>query len=112
MLDIKTKEYNRCDLIELSGRINSQTSAELAAVLDSILESDRFNIVLEMGKVDFVSSAGLRVMIDVQKRCKRWNRGEVVLACVQPQIYDTLDLTGFVPLYAFFDSVTDAVGHF
>ena len=112
MIEITTKQFRRCDLVAVDGRVNSQTSSQVAEVFDSILEEDRFRIVFDMSKVDFVSSAGLRVMIDVQKTCKRWNRGEMVLACVQPRIYDTLDLTGLVPLFKFFDSVVDAVGHF
>lgn len=112
MIDITTKQFTHCDLVEISGRVNSQTSVQLAEALAAILDQDRFKIVLDMNKVDFVSSAGLRVIIDVQKTCKRWNRGEMVLTGVQPRIYDTLDLTGFVPLFKMFDSVVDAVGYF
>ena len=63
-----------------------------------------------MSGVEFLSSAGLRVLIDVQKTCKRWNRGELVLANVPQRIYETLDLAGFVPLFKFFDDVVEAVG--
>jgi len=58
------------------------------------------------------TSAGLRVLINTQKTCKRWNRGEVVLAQVPKRIYDALDLAGFVPLFKIFDDVTEAVGSF
>ena len=51
-------------------------------------------------------------MIDVQKTCKRWNRGEMVLANVPQRIYEALDLAGFVPLFKLFDDVVEAVGSF
>ena len=76
------------------------------------MDAERFNIVFDMAQVDFVSSAGLRVMIAVQKNSKKWNRGELVLVNVQERIYETLDLAGFVPLFQIFDDTVDAVGSF
>jgi len=59
-----------------------------------------------------MSSAGLRVLVNTQKNCKRFNRGEVVLASVPSNICASLDLAGFVPLFKIFDDVTAAVGYF
>ena len=93
-------------------RIDSQTAPQLAEVFDAITDADRFKIVFDMSGVEFLSSAGLRVLINVQKTCKRWNRGEVVLANVTQWIQETLDLAGFVPLFRFSDDVLEAVGSF
>ena len=68
--------------------------------------------MFDMSGVEFISSAGLRVMIDTHKTCRRWNRGQVVLASVPKRIYNALDLAGFIPLFKFFDDVTEAVGSF
>ena len=111
-MEITTKQFKHCDLIKATGRIDSQTAPQLAEALDVINEIDRFKIVFDMSGVGFVSSAGLRVMINVQKTCKRLNRGEMVLACVPQRIYEAFDLGGFVPLFKFFDEVVEAVGSF
>jgi anti-sigma B factor antagonist len=111
-MDISLSEYKHCDLVKASGRIDSETAPELAAAFEQIIEDGRFKIVFDMEDVDFISSAGLRVMINTQKTCKRFNRGELILANVPPNIYDAMDLVGFVPLFKFFDSTVDAVGHF
>jgi anti-sigma B factor antagonist len=65
-----------------------------------------------MESLDFISSAGLRVMINTQKSCKRYNRGEVVLAVVPSNIYSALDLAGFTTLFRIYDDVLTAVGNF
>ena len=111
-MEITVKQYKRCDLVAASGRVDSQTAPQLEATFQEISDENRFNLVFDMGGVDFVSSAGLRVMIAVQKTCKKWNRGELVLANVPERIYETLDLAGFVPLFQMFDNALDAVGHF
>jgi anti-sigma B factor antagonist len=111
-MEITTKEFKRCDLVQATGRIDSQTAPQLAEALDAITEAGRFRIVFDMSGLEFLSSAGLRVLINVQKTCKRWNRGELVLASVPERIKETLDLAGFIPLFRFSDDVVQAVGSF
>jgi anti-sigma B factor antagonist len=112
-MELTTNQYKACDLVKITGRIDSFTAPQLADALRAITDTGRFKVVLDLTDVNYVSSAGLRVMIDVQKTCKQTlNRGEVVLACVPQRIYETLDLAGFVPLFRFFDNVTTAVGSF
>lgn len=112
MLEITTTQFKRCDLVKATGRIDSHTAPQLADAFNAINEAGRFKIVFDMGDVDYISSAGLRVMINAQKACKRWNRGELVLANVAEQVYGALSLTGFVPLFNIYKDVTQAVGSF
>jgi anti-sigma B factor antagonist len=109
-MEVSTKQYKRCDLVTVSGRIDSATSSTLADALDAITNEGRFRIVLDLKDVDFMSSAGLRVLISTQKTCKP--RGEVVLAVVPERIYEALELAGFIPLFKFYDDVLDAVANF
>jgi anti-sigma B factor antagonist len=111
-MKLTTEQFKHCDLVKVAGRIDGQTAPQLAEALDAITGAERFKIVFDMSDVDFISSAGLRVLIDVQKTCKRWNRGQLVLAALPERIYETLDLTGFVPLFNIFDNVLHSVGSF
>lgn len=111
-MEVTTQQYKRCDVVAASGRVDSQTAPQLEAVFQEIHDAGRYNIVFDMQDIDFVSSAGLRVMIAVQKACKKWNRGQLVLVNVPQRIYETLDLAGFVPLFEIYDDMVDAVGSF
>ncbi|MBN1874042.1 MAG: STAS domain-containing protein [Anaerolineae bacterium] len=111
-LAVSTKNYKHCDLIEVEGRIDGSTAPDLAQALDVLTNDGRFKIVLDMSQVSFISSAGLRVLVEIQKRCKHLNRGELVLSAVPQRIYEALDLGGFIPLFQFFDDTLDAVGSF
>ena len=110
-MEITTTHYKHSDLVKVSGRVDSFTAPKLAEVMEATTESGRYKIVFDMSELEYMSSAGLRVLISTQKTCKRYNRGEVVLACVPQRIYDALDLAGFVPLFKFYDDVTAAVGN-
>lgn len=111
-MDVTVTNYKHCDVIKATGRIDSATASQLAEEMDDITNAGRYKIVFDMEDVEFMSSAGLRVLISTQKTCKRYNRGEVVLTMVPSRIYDALELAGFVPLFKFFDNLLDAVGNF
>jgi anti-sigma B factor antagonist len=111
-MEVTTEELRRCDVVTAMGRIDSQTAPQLEEAFRRITGAGRFRIVFDMSGVEFASSAALRAMIDAQKTCKRWNRGQVVLASVPQRIYETFELAGFVPLFKFFDDTTKAVGSF
>ncbi len=111
-MEIHNVEYKHCDLIEVSGRIDSSTAPELAEAIKKIMDAGRFKIVIDMSKLEFISSAGLRVLIATQKNCRRYNRGELVFAGISKYIMDVFELAGFTPLFKFFDDVVAAVGYF
>ncbi len=111
-MEVTTERLKRCDVVKAAGRIDSETAPQLEQAFRAITDDGRFRIVFDMGGVGFISSAGLRAMIATQKTCKRWNRGQLVLASVPQRIYETLDLTGFIPLFKLFDDAVKAVGSF
>jgi anti-anti-sigma factor len=80
--------------------------------------ADRFfffqdnKIVCDMSEVKSMASAGLRVLTSVQKTCKRYNRGKIVLTNVPKRVCESFELSGFAPLFKFFEDPLLAVGHF
>ena len=111
-MEVSTKKLRRCDLVVVKGRIDSDTVEKLSQALEAIKKAGRFKIVLSMRDVTYMSSSGLSELIDTQNTCKRWNRGELVLAEVPARIKEVLDLAGLTPLFAVYDHETDAVGSF
>ena len=111
-MEVTTKQFKHCDLLAVKGRVDSATSPKLSEALDAIAAEGRFKIVLDMATLEYMSSAGFRALIAAQRNCKRYNRGEVVLTQIPPTIKSALDLSGFTPLFKFFDDSTSAVGNF
>ena len=111
-MDITTTSYKHCTLVTASGRVDSLTAPKLGEEMDGLISDGQYKIVFDLSGVEYMSSAGLRVLISTQKTCKRYSRGELVLACVPQRIYEALELAGFIPLFKFFDDITAAVGSF
>lgn len=111
-MEVTTTEYKRCDLVKVDGRVDSSTAPQVEEALNAILEAGRYKIVFDMTDVNFMSSKGWWVLIDTQKKCKRYKRGEVVLVNVQENIKESLDLVGMGNYFKMYDDLTAAVGSF
>lgn len=111
-IKITTKEYKRVDLVQVNGRIDSSTAPQLEKTLQSIIDDGRFRIVVDMGGVEFMSSAGLRTLLSAVKQVHRFNRGDLRLASVQPKVKKAFELAGLDELFKFYDNDVDAVGSF
>jgi anti-sigma B factor antagonist len=111
-MEIKTTLMKRCVLFAVSGRVDSATSPDLQNTMNDVIEEGNYKLVLDLNEVDFISSAGLWVLVNAQKKCKRFNRGELVLAAVPQRIHNALDLAGFIPYFKIFEDATLAVGSF
>ena len=111
-MEITTAQYKHCDMVKVTGRIDSATAPKLAEALAKITDAGRFKIAIDLSGVQFLSSAGLRVLISTQKNCKRYNRGEVVLAAVPETIKSVFDLAGFISIFKILPDVPSAVGSF
>jgi anti-sigma B factor antagonist len=111
-MEAEVTAYKRCDVVKMSGRVDSNTAPILGKALNTVTEAGRYKIVFDMSEVNFMSSAGWWVLIDTQKTCRRYKRGELVLANVDSGIRASLDLVGMGSYFKIFDDVTSAVGSF
>jgi anti-sigma B factor antagonist len=111
-MEITVRPFEFYDLVIINGRIDSYTAPALSEQLNNITSKNRYKIILDLSDVVFVSSAGLRVFIDIQKICKKNNKGEVLLVTIPPRVYETLELAGFTPLFKFYDDVSSAAAAF
>jgi anti-sigma B factor antagonist len=109
---VKSTEYKRVDLVEVSGRIDSSTAPQLEQALKKIIKAGRFHIVVDLAETEFMSSAGLRALIAALKEVRRFNRGDLRLSGLSPKVKKAFDLAGFLELFQVFDNSVDAVGSF
>ena len=92
MLNIEKTLEGGALLIELSGRLDTTTAPELEnAIKDSI--DDLTDLTLNFEGLEYISSAGLRVLLSAQKKMN--NQGTMKVINVSPEINEIFDVTGF-----------------
>ena len=112
-MKIQIENMKRCELVTLSGEIDSASAPELEEKLVELIETGKRKLVLNFRDVTFISSAGINALLTAQvKARRRVPRGEVVISEIRPAMQDTLELVGLHHLFQFFDKDVDAVGSF
>ena len=86
------KKFSDVNTIVLSGRLDTVTAPQLEAELEKIL-SDSDALVLDMANLEYISSAGLRVILKAQKAMN--TQGTMKLIHVGESIMEVFDITGF-----------------
>ena len=77
------------------GRLDTMTSPQLDAELDNSLRGVS-ELVFDFAGLDYISSAGLRVLLKAQKAMNR--QGSMVIRNVSDEIRDIFDVTGFLDI--------------
>jgi anti-sigma B factor antagonist len=111
-MDAEIQEFKRCRLVKVKGRVDSSNAQEFQSVMESLTDEGNYKLVLDMADITFLSSRGWWVLVQTQKNCKRYNRGELVLANIRNDIRESLDLVGLNLYFKIFDDTTGAVGFF
>ena len=92
MLKINQTRNEKKVTVELEGRLDTNTAPELEAAFGEILEGVE-SLVLDFEKLEYVSSAGLRVLLSAQKTMAK--QGEMKLVHVNETIGESFEVTGF-----------------
>jgi len=112
-MNIITQEMKRCELVAVSGRIDSSTAPELEKVLMDLVEQGKKNIVVNLRNTDYISSAGMKALLWALMKVRRMiPAGDVVISEIQPKLKETFELIGFTHLFKFYGEDVEAVGSF
>ena len=112
-MEIKTEALNRCELITVSGRIDSYTAPDLEKALLGLIETGQKSIAVNLSDTDFISSAGLKALLSAQMKVRKMiPPGEVVISEIKPELRESFNLVGFDRLFMFYDQDLHAVGSF
>ena len=95
MLNIKTNLEEERLIVALEGRLDTTTAPELESCLQESI-SDVKELVMDFEKLDYISSAGLRVLLSTQKVMNQ--QGSMKLCHVNESIMEILEVTGFVDI--------------
>ena len=81
--------------LKVSGRLDTQTAPELEKELDGVLPGLK-ELTFDMADLEYVSSAGLRVILKAQKAMN--TQGSMKLTGVNDSIMEVFDITGFLDI--------------
>ena len=90
---LKTNQTDTAMNFDLQGRIDTVTAPEVEAVLNEVPASVK-EVVLSFKELDYISSAGLRVLLSAHKKM-RGQGGKLVITDANEVIQEIFEVTGF-----------------
>jgi anti-sigma B factor antagonist len=102
---------NQISIIKVGGYIDTTTSSELERALDSLLKQGRFFLIVDLGNVDYISSAGWGIFISEIKSIRE-NGGDLKLVRMVPDVYEIFELLEFHHILDVYDSVDESINKF
>ncbi|MDD3627789.1 MAG: STAS domain-containing protein [bacterium] len=111
-IEVKTNEINSgvC-LLVLSGFLDAHTFSKFEDQLRSLMKDNKYNVVVQMKNLDYISSAGLGVFMSVIGEIRQ-KGGDIKLSNLNSKVYKVFDLLGFTKLFQIFPNEEEALKAF
>lgn len=93
-MEIVEMKQNDVNIFKLHGRLDSNTSPTLEKKLVDAIQNGARSMVIDFENLDYISSAGLRIILKTTKDLKR-SQGNIVLCAMQDYVKEVFEIAGF-----------------
>lgn len=107
-MEISFQRREKIVHVSLHGRFDAVGSRDVEKNLNLLFLPGDHYLILDMVRVDYLSSAGLRVILSIFQRLRKSN-GAIAIVGLQPYCRNVLEMTGFSTSFPIFDSNTEAM---
>jgi anti-anti-sigma factor len=107
-MNMQTNKEQGVFIISPVGRLDTNTSPEAETAIVEAIENGEQNVIMDYSSTEYISSAGLRVVLKTAKLLRP--KGGVVVVCnSNEQITEVFEISGFSGMVASFKSLDDAL---
>jgi len=107
-MELNLDKQKQTLIITLQGRLGGFESGELQKNVESRIDQETLCIVFDMTNVEYISSAGLRILLAFYKSLRKLG-GTIALVGLQPYCQRVLDMAGFTAAFPIFDDLVTAL---
>ena len=110
-MEIIEKTENDIYIFKVNGRLDSNTSHELEEKIFGAIKNESYKMIVDFEGLDYISSAGLRVILKASKALKR-SEGSIVLCSMQDYVKEVFEIAGFDVFLPIVSKINDALEMF
>jgi len=103
-MEISQKEENGIIFLAFKGRLDGTSAPEAEQTIKNILDAENTRLVFDLGLLEYLSSAGLRVILGAAKEMKRRD-GKFVLCSLNAYVKEVFEVSGFGTIIPIAESV-------
>ncbi len=100
-MELVEKTNGEVTILELNGRLDSNTSKILEDKVMEVLGQGRKKLLMDFGDVDYINSTGLRVLLLALQQLKK-NQGRLVLCSIKDYMKEVFEISGYTEIFPIF----------
>jgi anti-sigma B factor antagonist len=106
-MEINVRSIRQVTVVEIAGDIDSNTAPQAQEQVLPLVQPGS-KVLLDMSGVEYMSSAGLRMLLSMYRQISRGDGG-IVLVGLSEEIKDTMSVTGFLNFFTTRDTVDEGL---
>lgn len=107
-MEIAKQNINGVMTVSLSGRLDAASSMEAEEELGKVIDENK-KLILNLSGLEYISSAGLRVLLVSAKRIRR-EGGKMCLCELKENVLEVFEISGFSAIFDLEDTAKEALG--
>jgi len=111
VVDLKEKKIGDILILYLHGRLDAISTPEAEKKVFDYINKGQYKLILDFSGVDYISSAGMRMLLSTTKRLKGLS-GHLVLCSITTNVMDVFKISGFDHVLELAENEKEALSHF
>ena len=108
-MQISSRDFGYSELMVISGRVDQSNGDQITRAVETAHEHGRYNLVIDMSQIEYISSAGMRALLTAQRNSKHDHGGQLLLTSIPYKVREVLDMAGVTELFMVFDDLSSAL---
>jgi anti-anti-sigma factor len=110
-MEANIEEKGDIVIIRVTGRLDAASSPQLEKKIHSIIDTGHFKLILNLADVEYLSSAGMRLMLSLSKKLKNLE-GKVVACHINDEVMEVIKMAGFNQVLEIYPTEEECFSHF
>jgi len=105
--EVAREDHSDISILRLKGFLDAHTAPNFEQAIQELIEENRYNIIVSMSDLNYISSAGLGVFMGFIEEIRE-KEGDIKLSNMTDKVFKVFDLLGFPALYQIFKEEMEA----
>jgi anti-sigma B factor antagonist len=110
-MEISISESGGVRILSFQGNLDTNTAPDAESEINGLIDGGAQKLLVNFEKLDYISSAGLRVLLATAKKLKA-SSGDLKICCLNQTVQEVFDISGFSTILSVTSSEEEALGTF
>ncbi len=110
-MEVTVKEVNKVSVLSFEGNLDTNTAPQAQEQIDQLIDGGSSRILINFNELNYISSAGLRVLLATAKKLKATS-GDLKICGLNQTVQEVFDISGFSSILSVVATEEDALAGF